>query len=115
VKLWINIATLMGLLVGASVPAIAAGAEADEELIVMMSGLRHAQLCVRSGHAFTQRDIDQLKGLIDQRTADLSREVVSATRDLVDSYPMGDSQRECENIKFVLPAMLPAFKPYESI
>lgn len=77
----------------------------------MLSGYRHAKLCVQRGHAFTNKDVDQLDRLIEKRVKVLREEVVLATRALVASYPMGNSRRECESIRFVLPAMLPAFKP----
>lgn len=90
---------------------MAAGAQTDSDLNLMWSGYRHATLCVKRGHAFTSKDVDQLARLIEKREKALPAGTVKATRDLVATYPMGNSRRECERIKFVLPAMLPAFKP----
>lgn len=101
---------LAAAVVGYGLPALAAGPEADSDLTLMMSGYRHAKLCVQRGHAFTQKDIDQLDRLIKNRVRALPEEVVLATRELVATYPMGNSRRECESIKFALPALLPAFK-----
>lgn len=101
---------LAGIAIGACVPVSAAGPEADSDLTMMLSGYRHARLCMQRGHAFTKQDVDQLDRLIKKRVKALRQEVVLATRDLVATYPMGNSRRECESIKFVLPAMLPAFK-----